>query len=179
LYFFATQFQEVANSVSVDVAKFHQGYWRSEIFSVKPGEAIGRVVEIKPEEDADELLAGSRQMYAGMGMLEPEPLKVDFSTGVVFVAVEQVNKWTGGKNLRAQVSFDMLYSEDGLDIQHLPIGSKNWPENLQLAYGNIKKLEKEPVEDYRGFGSSRTSSNSTLGLGGRGPMGMGRDAYMR
>ncbi|MCF7972874.1 MAG: hypothetical protein K9N55_03565 [Phycisphaerae bacterium] len=177
LYFFATQFQDVSNSVSVEVAKFDKGYWRSEIFSVKPGEAIGRLVEIEPEENADELLAGSRQMY--VGMLAPEPDMVDFSTGVVFVAAEKINKWVGGKNLRAQVSFDMLYSDDGMEIQHLAIGSKNWPESLSLAYGNIKKLQKEPIEEYRAFGSSRASSNAMGMGGGRGAMGMGRDPYGR
>ena len=174
LYFFANTFQAVSNALSVEVAKFNNGYWRSEIFSVKPGESIGRLVEVKQEEDEKApQYGGSRNM---MGFPEPEPEMIDFSTNVVFVAAERVNRWVGGKTLRAQVSFDMLYSNSGLDIERLPIGSKNWPDRLSAAYGIVKRLQKEPIEDVRSFGSSRTSSNA-MGLGGQ--MGMGRGMYGR
>ncbi len=171
LYFFANTFQAASNALSVEVAKFNNGYWRSEIFSVKPGESIGRLVEVKAEEDEKDLPYGGRSM---MGLPDPEPEMIDFSTHVVFVAAERVNRWVGGKTLRAQVSFDMLYSNSGLDIERLPIGSKNWPARLSVAYGIVKRLQKEPIEDVRSFGSSRTSSNA-MGLGGQ--MGMGRGLY--
>ena len=176
LYFFANTYQPVSDAVSVEVAKFNQGYWRSEMFSVKPGESIGRVVEIEPEEDENAVQFGAYTGRAGMmGMPEPEPEMIDFSTNVVFVAAERVSRWTGGNALRAQVSFDMLYSSDGMDIGRLPIGSKNWPERLKTAYGTVKRLLKETIEDFRSFGSSRSASN-TMGLGA---MGMGRDLYGR
>ncbi len=165
LYFFANTFQEVSNAASIEVAKFDDGYWRSSIFSVKPGEAIGRPVEIELEEDKNDPMYSSRQMMPGM--IEPEPLLVDFTTDVIFVGAEQVNKWIGDKNLRSQVSYHMLCSVDGQDMERVPIGAKNWPRDLFTAYGVIKKLQKEPVEDYRSFGSSRASSESNrLGAGG-------------
>jgi len=174
LYFFANTYQEVSNSVSVEVAKFENGYWRSSMFSVKPGETIGRLVEIEPDKD-EETLVGSRQMMRGM--LEPEPEMVDFSTHVIFVAAERVIRWVGSKDLRPQKSsFDMYCSIDGMDIEKFAIGSKNWPESLSTAYGTVKRFQKEPIEDYRGFGSSRSSVGNSA-LGGRGQMGMGRDAY--
>jgi hypothetical protein len=177
MYFFANTFQAASAAVSVEVAKFDNGYWRSSMFSVRPGESIGRVVEIEPEEDETQNqynYPGARQ--GGFGMAEPEPEMIDFSTGIVFVAAERVNKWIGGKALRSQVSFDMLYSINGFDIQWLPVGSKNWSERLKNAYGIVKKLQKEPIEDFRSFGSSRTASKA-LGLGGQ--MGMGRGLYGR
>lgn len=176
LYFFANTFQAATDAVSVEVAKFDNGYWRSSIFSVKPGETIGRVVEIEPEEDERQNQYNYPGARGGIGLAPPEPEMIDFSTDIVFVASERVNKWTGDKALRSQVSFDMLYSDNGVDIQRLPIGSKNWPERLKTAYGIVKKLQKETIEDFRSFGSSRTSSNS-MGLGGQ--MGMGMDLYGR
>ncbi|MCP4453691.1 MAG: hypothetical protein GY809_19700 [Planctomycetes bacterium] len=175
LYFFANTFQAASNAVSVEVAKFNNGYWRSSMFSVRPGESIGRLVEIKPEDDEKDTQFNSYGARSGMmGFPEPEPEMIDFSTRVVFVAADRVNRWVGGKSLRSQVSFDMLYSNSGQDLQRLPIGSKNWPERLSTAYGIVKRLQKEPIEDVRSFGSSRTSSNA-MGLGGQ--MGMGRGAY--
>jgi hypothetical protein len=165
LYFFANTFQEVSNAASIEVAKFDDGYWRSSLFSVKPGEAIGRPVEIELEEDENDPMYSSRQMMPGL--LKPEPLLVDFTTNVMFVGADQVNKWIGGKNLRSQVSRHMLCSVSGQDIQRVPIGAKNWPKDLFTAYGTIKKLQKEPIEDYRSFGSSRASSESNrFGTGG-------------
>ncbi len=166
LYFFANTFQEVSNAASIEVAKFDDGYWRSSIFSVKPGEVIGRPVEIELEEDKNDPMYSSRQMRPG-GLFEPEPLLVDFTTNVVFVGAEKVNKWLGGKNLRSQVAYHMLCSVNGQDLQRVPIGAKNWPRDLFSAYGVIKKLQKEPIEDYRSFGSSRASSESSrYGAGG-------------
>ncbi|NQV31171.1 MAG: hypothetical protein HQ515_00670 [Phycisphaeraceae bacterium] len=176
LYFFANTFQAASSAVSVEVAKFDNGYWRSSIFSVKPGETIGRVVEIEPEEDERQNQYNYPGARGGMGLAAPEPEMIDFSTNTVFVASERVNKWIGNKTLRSQVSDYMLYSDNGMDIQRIPIGSKNWPERLKTAYGIVKRLQKEPIEDFRSFGSSRTSSNS-MGLGGQ--MGVGMGLYGR
>lgn len=162
-YIFANTFQESANSVTMEVAKFTQGYWRSELFSVKPGETIGREVEIEPEEEEEDVYA--RAGGRGMVLEEVEPEIIDFSTGVVFVGIERTNTWTGSTNLRPQTYFDMLYSVNGVDIEKTPIGSKNWNDELKKANGNIKRMQREPIEEFRTFGSSRSSqSNTTTGM---------------
>jgi hypothetical protein len=162
--------------VSVEVMKFYLGYWRSEDFLVKPGETVGRVKEIEREEDTETLVDPSMALYgAGYGVMDPtqrqEPETVDYRTGAVFVDALPVDGWTGGKRLRSQSYYTMLYSLDESQIHRMPIGRPNWPEALALAYNRAKQFEKEDVEDFRDFGSSLVRTGQS-GLGGRGGAGM-------
>lgn len=173
-YFFAKGYKE-ASGVSVEVMKFYQGYWRSQDFSVKPGETVGAVVELEEEEDPDTLLDPTAALYgAGYGMMNPgqrqEPLTVDYRTGAVLVDAVPVDGWTGGKRLRPQSHHAMLYSQDEQHIHKMPIGRPNWPESLALAYNRAKQFQKEEVEDFRDFGSSlvRGVRSGRGGLGGPG-----------
>lgn len=174
-YFFAKDYKEVAGAVSVEVMKFYQGYWRSEDFLVKPGETVGRVKEIEREEETQTLMDPAMAGYAGYGVMDPsqrqQPEIVDYRTGAVFVDALPVDGWTGGKRLRPQSYYAMLYSLDESEIQRMPIGRPNWPESLALAYNRAKQFEKEEVEDFRDFGSSLVRTGQS-GLGGRGGAGM-------
>ena len=71
LYFFPTLYQEMAELVKVDVAKFEQGYWYNETFDVRPGESVGREVEVKDEDETDARvnsgLSPEAQIYARGG----------------------------------------------------------------------------------------------------------------
>jgi len=164
--FFATNYQAVADSVSVEVAKFELGYWRSETFAVKPGETIGREVEIEPEEDQENrTVVMDRGMFNPMTQEENEPEIVDFSTGITFVGASRVDGWTGGSTLHPQIYYEMLYSDDGTEIARMPVGSRFWPDRVSTAYGQIRKLQKEPEEDFRNFGSSATSVYFESGFG--------------
>jgi len=173
-YFFAKSYKEVSGAVSVEVMKFHQGYWRSEDFSVKPGETVGQVTEVKEEEDTDTLVDPTMALY-GMQMdptmQRQEPETVDYRTGAVFVDVVLVDGWTGTKKLRDQSYRSMLYSLDESSIQKMAIGRQHWPDALALAYNRAKQFQKEPVEDFRDFGSSLVRS-ARSGRGGRGGAGM-------
>jgi hypothetical protein len=173
-YFFAKDYKEVSGAVSVEVLKFDMGYWRSENFQVKPGETVGKVTEVKQEEDRETFVDPSMAMY-GMPLdaqQRQEPETVDFRTGVVFVDAVPVDGWTGGKRLRAQSHYTMLYSLDQSQIMKMPVGRPNWPEPLVLAYNKAKQFQKEPVEDFRDFGSSLVRSTRS-GAGGRGGAEMG------
>ncbi len=52
-YLFAREVQDKTNTATVEVARYALGYWRTESFQVKPGEAIGKEMEPKKEDDRD------------------------------------------------------------------------------------------------------------------------------
>lgn len=137
-YFFASDIQKAAKVVTVEVCKYALGYWYSERFSVKQGEVIGKVepVELKGEEQQP-------------GVIVPE--MIDYGTGAVFVDCFAVNDWSGGRKLVARDYYDMLYSCDGVSIEHMPVKTMNWSRETQGVYRDIQKsirAEKEPLRDW-------------------------------
>ena len=130
--------------------------------------------EVEQEEDRDTFVDPAMAQYgAGYGLMDPsqrqEPETIDFRTGAVFVDAVPVDGWTGGKRLRSHSYHTMLYSIDQSQIMKMPVGRPNWPEALALAYNKAKQFQKEPVEDFRDFGSSLVRSTR----GGRGGAEMG------
>jgi len=138
LYFFPCRIQEAAKTVTVTVCRYVLGYWYSEDFSVKPGEVIGGVAKFETDSEEDDVEV---------------PETIDYSTGAVLVDAVSVNDWAGEKNLRQRVYFDMLYSFDGMEIEHRAIEPRNWVEKLQVKFGEIKRAEREPKEALREWGS--------------------------
>ncbi|MHC4417611.1 MAG: hypothetical protein ACYSU6_03380 [Planctomycetota bacterium] len=140
LYFFPLDIQEATETVTVQVCRYVLGYWYSKNFLIKRGEVIGEVSEYKAtDEEAQE------------GVTVPET--VDYATRAVMVDVMPVNDWSGGKNLRARHYFNMLYSFDGTGMEHTPIKSRYWAEDLQVKFNEIKKAEKEPKERLKDWGT--------------------------
>lgn len=84
------------------------------------------------------------------------PEYIDYSTRAVMVDAVEVSDWLTGRTMRARQYYDMLYSFDGADIKHMPVGRANWPQELQTVYSTISRLEKEPQEPFKAFGSSGT-----------------------
>lgn len=144
MYFFPNDAKETAKIVTVQVARYVLGYWYSKNFTVQPGEVIGKKSE--PE---------SRPEFAALpaGML---PAVVDYSTGAVLVDIVPVNDWSGGKTIRDRHYFDMLYSLDGKTINRVPVKQNYWAEELKIKYEDVKRLEKQPREPLRSFGSRMT-----------------------
>ncbi len=201
LYFFAKGMaKEEAKEVTVQVSKFVLGYWYSEDFNVKSGEAIGdfvqREVEKKrplPGGTGSRPLPGgtvNRPLTGGPGSRPspydslynmptgyvteqaPEPDSVDYDTGAVVVDVVEVDDWSGDKTMRERRYFDMLYSYDGANIEHMPIGEKYWPGELQAVRSDISAAQKEPRKPLRAWsgaaGGGRIQQPSTryMGIGG-------------
>jgi hypothetical protein len=190
LYLFAKDIQEAAKMVTVQVSKYILGYWYSEDFAVRQGEAIGKVVELEPETSSlssilrvgprgagplarvspgTALRRGTPQgsLYDRRAMgyeLQTEPESIDYNTGAVLVDAVPVNDWSGQENLRPRRYFDMLYSFDGTIIERTAISSMNWSQDLQNAYTNIKTLQREPKEPLRAW------SGGTGGRRGRQPV---------
>jgi hypothetical protein len=111
---------------------------------VKTGELIGRLSEYKITEDEE-----------NKGVTVPKT--VDYDTGAVLVDVVTVNDWSGTSNLSARRFFEMLYSLDGKNIEHLPLETRYWPDALQSRFNEIRRLEKEPKEPFKDWGTDRTA----------------------
>ena len=169
-YFFAKDIQEAAKTVTVTVCKYVLGYWYSEDFAVRQGEMIGKVVESEPEEDEPFALGTYGGAYGGgpyggqygqfAGSIAgadqyKEPETIDYGTGAVLVDIIAVNDWLSGRNMRSRRYFDMLYSFNGTDIEHMPINRRYWAKGLQTAFGEIARLLNEPKEPLRAWGSKR------------------------
>jgi hypothetical protein len=185
-YFFAKDVQEAAKTVTVTVCKYVLGYWYSDDFAVRQGEAIGKVVESEPKENQLPVpgLYGSSGLYgpsgsglpglSGYGQLAgsvtasnqfTEPESINYDTRAVLVDIIAVNDWLSGKNMRARHYFDMLYSFDGTVIEHMPINSRYWSAELQIAFGEITRLKDEPKEPLRAWGSRPAALRRRTDLG--------------
>lgn len=169
LYFFPREIQEASETVTVQVCRYVLGYWYTKDFTVKQGEVIGKVSEYKMTEEEEK-----------ENVTVPET--VDYATGTVLVDVMPVNDWSGGKNLRARHYFDMLYSFDGVDIEHMPIKSRYWAEELLSRFNEIKRSEKEKKEPLREWGTRtglqrRAPIPGEMGPPGYGPPGYGPPGY--
>jgi len=180
-YFFARDIQEAAKTITVTVCRYILGHWYSEDFKVSKGEAIGDVIETEIEKDktlrgrsaggsraSDSRSAGGRRGdYMGdyMGdrftsLARPEektnvPETIDYSTGAVMVDAMSINDWWGDSARRSRHYYDMLYSFDGINIEHMPVGTTYWSKEMQTVFNYIAKLEREPHEEFKAFGSGR------------------------
>ncbi len=154
-YFFASDIQEAAKTVTVDVCKYVLGYWYSERFAVKQGEVIGKVkeVKLKPEEEEKQVTA---------------PQSIDYNIGAVLVDIMPVSDWAGSGKLAPRNYYDMLYSFDGLNIERMPVKARYWVRELQDAFGQIQRLQRQTKEPLRAWESS---------VGGRIQRGRERDYY--
>jgi hypothetical protein len=208
LYLFAKNVQDRKNAATVEVARYALGYWHSEDFEVKPGETIGKEMEPKTDEKDKRLtqmqmlnprITGgdpamspySPYMTPGMGMgpgaaygaAGPDdvtlPKTIDYRTGKVLVDLVQVNDWGQAPNLRPRMYHEMLYTDDGVNIEHMPVETKNWPKYLADAYRVVKddlRKEKQPLRDFK-KGGMRGRVQPGM-MGGYEDMGMYDESMM-
>jgi hypothetical protein len=194
-YFFARDIQEAAKTITVTVCRYVLGHWYSEDFKVSKGETIGNVMENEIEEDKPQRgrntlgrgTGGRRGDYTGdlMGAAymgdrfasaalpkeKPNvPETIDYGTGAVMVDAMPINDWWVDNTLRSRNYYDMLYSYDGTNIEHMPVGTTYWSKDIQTVFNHISKLEREPIEEFKAFGSNRRRS-ARPGLGGYDDMG--------
>ena len=145
LYFFPRDVKNAARIVTVDVARYKLGHWYIKDFAVKPGEDIGKVAEFEPAEKKTRPL------------MMPSVLEtIDYTTGAVLVDVVPVNDWSGGRNMYARHYYDMLYSLDGVGIEHIPVSMRYWDEELRIKLNEITRSQKEPKEPLRPWDSRLT-----------------------
>ena len=165
-YFFARDIQEAAKTITVTVCQYILGHWYSEDFKVSKGEAIGDVIETEIEKKTPQRgrSAGGRSAdYLGdrfAAIARPEeqtnvPEEIDYSTGAVMVDAMSINDWWGDSTRRTRHYYDMLYSFDGINIEHMPVGTTYWSKDMQTVFNYIAKLEREPQEPFKNFGTGR------------------------
>lgn len=180
-YFFARDIQEAAKTITVTVSQYVLGHWYSEDFKISKGEAIGDVIETeieKPKPQRGRSLggrgAGGRgsdylgDRYAGLARPEEKtnvPEFIDYSTGAVMVDAMSINDWWGDSTRRTRHYYDMLYSFDGINIEHMPVGTTYWSKDMQTMFNYIAKLERETQEPFKDFSATRRRG-SRSGQGG-------------
>ncbi len=144
LYFFPISVQEAVKKVTVQVSKYVLGRWRSKPFPVRQGEVIGRVVENHVAESESQTTSETEEK-----VMVPE--RIDYTTGKMLVDVVRVNDWEGGEGtiVRPRYYFDMLYSSDGIAIDHIPIDRLYWPKELLTVSRQIAKAEEKPEKPPR------------------------------
>jgi len=168
LYFFANSVREMEKAVTVQVSRLALGRWYSRNFVVHQGEQIGNVIEPEPEKP-DRSALGATGLGATLGGLgdpmgrfpgfgvpqekSDVPETVDCTTGAVMVDAIIVNDWSGAPALRTRNYHDMLYSYDGVSIEHMPVGSTYWEPQLQAVFSHIARKQRESHEPFKAFGT--------------------------
>ncbi len=159
-YFFARDIQEAAKTITVTVCQYVLGHWYSEDFKVRRGEVIGDVIEVEPEKEkfqrsrSQDVLGGRFTSLAMPKEKTNVPEKIDYGTGAVMVDAMAMNDWWGEKVLRTRHYYDMLYSFDGINIEHMPVGTTYWSKDMQSTFSYIARLAREPQEPFKAFGGS-------------------------
>ena len=115
---------------------------------------------------------------------ETLPDIIDYRTNAVLVDLVTVNDW--GPDRRPRVYHDMLYTDDGVEIRHMPVNTKNWSKNLLATYDDIRVSKRKERQPFRAFQQSRTRGRGGMDgmnpyggegydmMGGGGPYGPGR-----
>jgi hypothetical protein len=141
LYIFPVDTTRDSGGVKVEVAKYHFGRWRSEQFEVWPGESIGMAVEVANER-------GSAVVFSGSSTVTAEFEEIDFTTGRLLVDVIERTQWQGTHSLQFREFYEMLYTTDGVNIEHLAVTSRFWPRDL---FADFKKVEAAQDLEVMGF----------------------------
>ena len=144
MYFFANSMREAAKTVVVSIYKYVLGYWYKEDFTIAQGEVIGDVVELDLDEDED----------TDTRITDDMPESIDFNTGAIMVDVSRAYEWSGLNTLGYKDYYDMLYSKDGIEIMHMPISSKNWPDKLLQDYNEVQPEVNKDKEPLKAWGAS-------------------------
>ena len=65
-----------------------------------------------------------------------------------------VTDWSPKAPLRTRRYYDMLYSYDGINIEHMPVGVTYRPLELAAVHSHIARLQREPQEPFQAFGTT-------------------------
>jgi len=148
MYFFPVQIRESDKALTVDVKKYSLGKWYDHNFIVKPGESIGQIVKLPKTDESEEF----------------GPSSIDYQTGAVLLDVANVSDWFGPTTLRRRDYSDVLYTLDGVSIEHLPVQARYWPSEFRKKLDEINKKQAEQEKEPLTLRSRRT-------IGPRAPQG--------
>ena len=157
MYFFPIAGSVERKTAEIEVSKFYMGRWMSKDFTVGPGQLIGNVVESAPV---------IRDAYTEMYQLEGNLTEtIDYTTEAVLLDVVPSSDFANLFQQRAYV--DILYTENGRDIEHLAAKSRNWPAYFRKIFSDIKDGQDRQVQIVQNrrdpFGSGRDRPGGTGG----------------
>ncbi len=163
--------EDNTDSVNVQVSKYFLGRWRSESFSLKSGEPIGRLVESESARSASRPVMGRdgyddyramEGMEGGSGYALMEPTEIDYETGSVLVDVVASGDWQGPGGLKRRQFREILYTSDGVNLEHLAIGSRYWPGQMATAYDKVKQDEAKKPFRYVTFNANTSIRKQSI-----------------
>jgi hypothetical protein len=146
LYFFATKVQEAVKRAEVTVCRYVLGHWYEKSFPVHPGEAIGTIANYQPLETETDAVV---------------PNIIDYSTGSVMIDIVSVKDWQKIKTLRQRHYTEMLYSYDGVNIEHMPVGMRFWDEDTKSKFNEISTNLKQAKQPWRPRGTQAFRTTTT------------------
>lgn len=162
LYLFPTAIERTSGNVTMDIAKFHRGNWRTHEFSVGIGQTIGEPVEIV-EDEYGRPSRRLRPLEVGEGSEI-----IDFSSGAILIDIDMAPNLSAAGIARVRPYRQVFLTKNGKDISRLPVTKGKWPRKLQILYGEVKDAEIEPVV---------VSLTRTTGTNRRTVRTTGRSAY--
>jgi len=94
------------------------------------------------------------------------PELIDYSTNTVLVDLLEVSDWSTQPSLQPRVYYDMLYTHDGTNIEHMPVGTRNWSKDLLATYQFISTEKRKEPQSFKSF--QKGGFRSRGGVGGPG-----------
>ncbi len=138
--------KKLADGVMVEICKYYLGQWRSQEFTIRPGQLIGKEMEWKP--------SPAEAMGGEMGMVDPMimgggasagPLMVDYSTFWTLVDVVDSVDWQYPAMRKRDYS-RMIYVDKAGQIQILPVLRANWTRQMSKDYLTIQEAMRKPID---------------------------------
>jgi hypothetical protein len=156
--------------VTIKVAKFHHGKWKSHDFTVGPGQEIGHLVEKNPEEEDENKESEDTRGPDDQNLQVSN--EIDFSTGAVLVDIVTVSDWGGENVLNPRYYSNVLYTEDGENIKHFAVKNTNWPSDIKKEFSRIKQAEEEKIMIFYARGQGGVDRSGKRSVTPNSPMGM-------
>lgn len=153
MYLFPLDMTRDDSAVTIKLAKFYMGNWRTADFDVVAGQTIGGIVDIVPEKEiGNDNLGG---MEVGLFRGDQKPITVDFNTDILLVDVVPMTDLVGSNMLRERHYSDVLYTDDQVKIERMPTKKANWPDIIRAKFDEVRAAEERPSElfERRGVGA--------------------------
>ena len=166
-YLFPLDMNKDETAVTIKLAKFYMGKWRTSDFDVKKGQLLGGEVEIVPEDNTSNRSDIEMPSFGESFSYNEEPIIVDFSTDILLVDVVGMTDLLGSNMLRQRNYNDVLYTSGDGTISRMPTKKTNWPDEVQDKFDDVRVSEEVPVQV-----TTRGSGNGLDGLMPNGGMNM-------
>lgn len=145
--------KKLADGVTVEICKYYLGQWRSQEFTIRPGQLIGKEMEWKPS-PAEAALGGEMgmmdpmmvdPMMMGTGGAPAGPTMVNYSTFWTLVDVVDSVDWLYPA-MRKRDYPRMIYVDKAGQVQILPAARAGWTRQMSKDYLAVQEAMKKPID---------------------------------